>query len=110
MGAFDAEVIVVGGGPAGSATASFLARAGVDVMLLDRAHFPREKACAEYLSPQASRLLAELGALELIEQAGPAHLKGMRIHAPNGRSFLGEFDAPHGFRGFSDYGLALRRA
>jgi flavin-dependent dehydrogenase len=110
MGAFDAEVIVVGGGPAGSATASFLARAGVDVMLLDRAHFPREKACAEYLSPQASRLLSELGALELIEQAGPAHLKGMRIHAPNGRSFLGEFDASHGFRGFSDYGLALRRA
>jgi geranylgeranyl reductase family protein len=110
MGAFDAEVIVVGGGPAGSATASFLARAGVDVMLLDKAHFPRDKACAEYLSPQASRLLAEIGALEAIEHAGPARLKGMRIHAPDGRSFLGEFDAPHGFRGFSDHGLALRRS
>lgn len=109
MGAFDAEVIIVGGGPAGSATASFLARAGVDVMVLDRAHFPRDKACAEYLSPQASRLLAELGALDAVEQAGPARLKGMRIHAPNGCSFLGEFDAPHGFRGFSPHGLALRR-
>jgi geranylgeranyl reductase family protein len=110
MGAFDAEVIVVGGGPAGSATASFLARAGVDVLVLDRAHFPRDKACAEYLSPQASRLLAELGALDAVEQAGPARLRGMRIHAPNGRSFLGEFEAAHGFRGFSPHGLALRRA
>lgn len=110
MGAFDAEVIVVGGGPAGSATASFLARAGVDVMVLDKAHFPRDKPCAEYLSPQASRLLDELGALEAVERAGPAHLAGMRIHGPDGGSFLGEFAAAHGFRGFRDHGLALRRS
>ena len=54
---------VVGGGPAGCSTAWSLARLGVDVLLLDRARFPREKTCAEYLSPQASRLLAQMGAL-----------------------------------------------
>ena len=59
----DAAVIVVGAGPAGAATAWALARAGVDVLLLDRARFPRDKPCAEYLSPQASRILADMGVL-----------------------------------------------
>jgi len=49
----DVDVLVVGGGPAGSSVATFLARKGVDVRVVDRAHFPRPKPCAEYLSPQA---------------------------------------------------------
>ena len=105
----DAEVIVVGGGPAGSAAAFFLARAGVDVLLLDRARFPRDKPCAEYLSPQASRLLGEMSLLEAVERSGAAQLAGMRVHAPNGLVIHGEFAAAHGFRGFRDRGLALRR-
>ncbi|MCC6928038.1 MAG: FAD-dependent monooxygenase [Gemmatimonadaceae bacterium] len=105
----DAEVLVVGGGPAGSATACFLARAGVDVCILDRARFPRDKPCAEYLSPQASRILDEMGALETIERAGAAQLHGMRVRAPNGAVIHGEFVASHGFRGFRDRGLALPR-
>jgi flavin-dependent dehydrogenase len=104
-----ADVLVVGGGPAGAATAFFLARAGVDVALLDRAHFPRAKPCAEYLSPQASRLLAEMGALSAVEAAGAAQLAGMQIRAPSGDVIRGEFAASHGFRGFRDRGLALRR-
>lgn len=59
----DAEVLVVGGGPAGASVACALARAGVDVHVVDRARFPRPKPCAEYLSPEASRLLADMGAL-----------------------------------------------
>src|SRR3989337_328757 len=58
-----------GGGPAGAATAWALARAGVDVLVCERARFPRAKPCAEYLSPQASRLLAEMGALDAVERA-----------------------------------------
>jgi 2-polyprenyl-6-methoxyphenol hydroxylase-like FAD-dependent oxidoreductase len=69
-----ADVVVVGGGPAGAATAWALARNGVDVLVLDRAHFPRPKPCAEYLSPQASRILSEMGALDAVEQAGAAQL------------------------------------
>ena len=102
-------VIVVGGGPAGSSTAFFLARAGVEVTLLDRATFPRDKVCSEYLSPQASRILASMDALGDIEATGPARLSGMRVHAPNGATIHGEFVAQHGFKGYSDKGLAVRR-
>ena len=102
-------VIVVGGGPSGSSTAFFLARAGIDVTVLDRATFPRDKTCSEYLSPQASRILAGMGALGEVEQSGAAQLAGMRVHAPNGATIHGEFAAEHGFRGYRDRGLAIRR-
>ena len=106
---FDAEVIIVGGGPAGSTAAFFLARAGCDVLLVDRARFPRDKPCSEYLSPQASRLLHEMGVLESLERGPSARLTGMRVHAPDGTSFLGSFRAATGYRAFRDYGLAIRR-
>jgi len=106
---FDAEVLVVGGGPAGSSVATFLARTGVDVRVVDRAHFPRPKPCAEYLSPQASRLLEAMGALERVEQSGAAQLTGISVRAPNGRVIKGDFVATHGFRGFRDRGLSVRR-
>jgi geranylgeranyl reductase family protein len=103
------DVIVVGGGPAGASSAFALARAGARVLLLDRARFPRAKACAEYLSPQASRLLHDMGALDAIEAAGAAHLAGMVVRAPNGALIRGDFAASHGFPAFRDRGLALRR-
>ena len=105
----DAEVIVVGGGPAGASTAHSLARAGIDVLVVDRAKFPRDKTCAEYLSPQASRILADMNVLDEIERTSPAHLAGMRVRAPNGEHADGEFASNHGFRPFRDYGLAVRR-
>jgi menaquinone-9 beta-reductase len=105
----DAEVLVVGGGPAGSSVATFLARAGVDIRVVDRAYFPRPKPCAEYLSPQASRLLEAMGALERVEQSGAAQLTGIDVRAPNGRVIKGDFVATHGFRGFRDRGLSVRR-
>jgi menaquinone-9 beta-reductase len=105
----DAEVIVVGGGPAGAATAWGLARAGIDVVVVDRARFPRDKPCAEYLSPQASRILSDMGVLATVEAAGAARLTGMTIRAPSGVSFRGDFAAGHGFRGFRSEGLSLRR-
>ena len=104
-----AEVIVVGGGPAGAATASALARGGVDVLVLDRARFPRAKACSEYLSPEAARVLASMAALDEIERSGAARLTGMRVRAPNGTWMRGRFAAAHGFLGYRDWGLALPR-
>ena len=71
----DAEVIIVGGGPAGASTAHALARDGVDVLVLDRAKFPRDKTCAEYLSPQASRILSDMNVLDEIERSSPAHVE-----------------------------------
>ncbi len=105
----DAEVIVVGGGPAGASTAYGLARAGVDVLVVDRAKFPRDKICAEYLSPQASRILSDMGVLDEIEKTRPGQLAGMAVRAPNGFVANGAFAANHGFHGFRDSGIAIRR-
>src|SRR6185312_5524296 len=104
-----AQVLVVGGGPAGSSTACHLARRGIEVAVVDRARFPRDKPCAEYLSPEASRLLDAMGVLGECERAGAAQLAGMVVRAPNGALLRGDFAAAHGFRGFRDRGLALRR-
>ena len=77
------RVIVVGGGPAGASTAFQLARLGVPVTVLERARFPRMKPCAECLSPQASRVLDDMGVLARLESSG-AGLRGMTVRAPNG--------------------------
>src|SRR5512133_1729478 len=105
----DAGVLVVGGGPAGASVAFALASAGVDVHVIDRARFPRPKPCAEYLSPEASRILADMGALEPVEQSGAAALAGIHVRAPNGAVIKGDFIAGHGFRGYRDRGLSVRR-
>ena len=105
----DADVIIVGGGPAGASTAFALARAGANVLVVDRERFPRDKACAEYLSPQASRVLHDMGVLGEIEARAPSHLAGMIVRAPSGRQLRGDFVAAHGYRGFRDRGLAIRR-
>ena len=57
----DTEVLVVGGGPAGTAAAITLARAGRDVVLVDKAAFPRDKCCGDGLTTSALRILEELG-------------------------------------------------
>ncbi|MFF3222159.1 geranylgeranyl reductase family protein [Nocardia suismassiliense] len=56
-----AEVLVVGAGPAGSASAAWAARAGRDVVLLDSAVFPRDKTCGDGLTPRATAELEHLG-------------------------------------------------
>ena len=73
----EADVIVVGAG-AGSATASYLARAGVDVLLLEKASFPREKVCGDGLTPRAVKALIGMG-VPVGEQDGWVRNKGLRI-------------------------------
>src|SRR5437016_5146782 len=106
------DAVVVGAGPAGSATALRLARAGAAVLLLDRARFPRHKPCSEYLSPETVRLLGELDARALAEVVAraPARLYGMRVVAPNGTEALGRFASDHRWPAPLPYGLALPRA
>lgn len=102
------DVLIVGGGPAGASTAFQLARRGVRVRVLERARFPRAKPCAECLSPQASRVLDDMGVLRELETQG-AWLRGMIVHAPDGTIARGDYTASHGFRAFRDGGLAIKR-
>ena len=108
----DWDVIVVGAGPAGSATALLAARAGARVLLLDRARFPRDKPCSEYLSPAATPLLARLdpSLVPDIERAAPGRLYGMRVVGPDGTEAIGRFSAEHPFRSPAPYGFALPRS
>src|SRR5580692_1550621 len=55
------DVLVVGAGPGGSIAALVLARAGAQVALLDKAHFPRDKACGDFIGPRGLQVLADLG-------------------------------------------------
>ena len=60
----DCDVLVVGAGPAGSACAQMLARAGRRVLLVDQHGFPRDKVCGDGLIPDAHAALARLGVAE----------------------------------------------
>ena len=104
------DLLVVGGGPAGASTAAWCARAGLDVLLVERERFPREKACSEYLSPEATRDLDALGVLDEIEASGAAKLTGMRIVADDGSAVLGHFPVTAERRPYRPYGLALPRS
>src|SRR5581483_3748225 len=104
-----AEVIVVGAGPAGAATAILLAQAGHEVLLLDRARFPRDKVCGEYLSPEGSRILDRLGVLKAVEAAGARPLRGMRITAPDGTHLVADYPRDGRWRGYRDHALAVPR-
>jgi len=75
----DAEVLVVGAGPAGSAAAAALAALGRSVILVDAAAHPRPKACAEYASPRIAEELRRLGVPDEAWQPDALPLRGMRV-------------------------------
>ena len=74
----DADVIVVGAGPAGATTAYHLAQAGLDVLLLEKTSFPREKVCGDGLTPRAVKSLVAMG-IDISPEAGWIRNQGLRI-------------------------------
>ncbi|GAB3624629.1 geranylgeranyl reductase family protein [Mariniluteicoccus endophyticus] len=101
-----ADVIVVGAGPAGSATATHLARRGLQVALLEKAEFPREKVCGDGLTPRATRQLIRLG-IDTSEENGWLHNRGLRVYAGREKPFV--FDWPD-LDDFPNFGLVRPRA
>lgn len=82
------EVVIIGAGVAGTLAALHLARAGVDVLLVDRARFPRYKVCGCCLSLRAWRLLAEAGLGEAVARAGALPLRDFQIHSKTNRALI----------------------
>lgn len=101
-GRLSVDVVVVGGGPAGSAVATLLRREGHTVLLCDAARFPRHKICGEYVPPAALSFLDGLGVLDEILALRPRRHVGMAVISPDGTEALGRYGGP-------DRGLALRR-
>ncbi len=102
---YDADVIVVGAGPAGSSAAYWLAGAGLDVALVERSSFPREKVCGDGLTPRGTRALIDMG-IDVSEDAGWLHNRGLRVIGGGLRLHL---DWPE-LTTFPSYGLVRPRA
>ena len=102
---YDADAIVVGAGPAGSSAAYWLASAGLDVMLLEKATFPREKVCGDGLTPRGTRALLDMG-IDVSQDAGWLSNRGLRVIGGGLRLHL---DWPT-LTSFPPYGLVRPRA
>jgi geranylgeranyl reductase family protein len=102
-GVVEADVVIVGAGPAGSTTAAYLADMGLEVVLLEKAGFPREKVCGDGLTPRAVKQLLKLG----IDTTGWVRNKGLRVYG--GRTEPFELDWPQ-LGEFPPYGLVKKRS
>jgi geranylgeranyl reductase family protein len=101
----NADVLVVGGGPAGSTLGWKLAECGISVIVLERANFPREKVCGDYVEPRGLRVLDAMGSLSRLEQHGPLPVTHTATYVDSTCAFRGtvpfygftEGLAPHGY-------------
>jgi geranylgeranyl reductase family protein len=100
----DADVIVVGAGPSGSTAAYYLAQAGLNVLLIEKSRFPREKVCGDGLTPRAVKSLIALG-VDVSEEAGWLRNKGLRVIGGGMRL---EIDWPE-LSSYPGYGLVRTR-
>ena len=88
------DVIIIGAGPGGSSAAYFLANKGINVLLLDRSTFPRDKTCGDGLTPRCVAMLDEIGVLSEVEKVSH-RINSARIFSPNGKSVETRLK-PHG--------------
>lgn len=101
----EADVVVVGAGPAGSATAHYLATAGLKVLVLEKAAFPRDKVCGDGLTPRAVRELVAMG-VPIRPEDGWIRNKGLRVYGGGHRLHIPWPQTTS----YPDYGLARPRA
>jgi menaquinone-9 beta-reductase len=80
------DIVVVGGGPAGSCCAIRLADVGLKVLLAEQKEFPRPKLCGEFISPECRKHFSELGVLEQMSVSGAVDIKRTVFYARSGRS------------------------
>ncbi len=98
-----ADVIVVGAGPAGSTAATYLARSGVDVLLLEKSTFPRDKVCGDGLTPRGVKQVLALG----VDVSGDDWIRNRGLRVVGGGTTL-ELPWPT-LADFPDFGLVRPR-
>ncbi len=81
-----ADLLVLGGGPAGAAMAALAARRGVRTLIVERDRFPRDKVCGEFVSPEGCAVLARLGVLESVLSKGAMPIDSCLLADGRGRS------------------------
>lgn len=100
------DAVIVGAGPAGSSLAIRLARAGLQIAIIEKSTFPRPKLCGEFISPECAPLLADLGVLDILRVKGAAHLNRTVFYSRSGRSV----DIPSEWFGGSGVALGFSRS
>jgi flavin-dependent dehydrogenase len=100
------DAVVIGGGPAGSATALMLARAGWSVGIVEKSRFPRPKVCGEFISATTAPLLAELGVLDDVCRLAGPEVRRVGIFA---RETISTAPMPNVSGPFGQWGRALGR-
>lgn len=88
------SVLVVGAGPAGAAAAIVLARAGIDVCVVDRATFPRDKTCGDALSNETVAVLGALGVGDQLAASPHALVRRAAAVFPDGSEVARDYDPP----------------
>ncbi len=78
------DVIIVGGGPAGSIAAMYLKKAGKQVLIVDKARFPRDKICGDAQGRKLAAIMKELGIYDGYVKLGGQPIFGLRLSSPNG--------------------------
>ncbi|MBE0448084.1 MAG: NAD(P)/FAD-dependent oxidoreductase [Actinobacteria bacterium] len=82
-----ADVVIVGAGPSGSSIAYFLAELGVDVILIDKSNFPREKICGDGLGPRSIKMLNKIGLSDWLSSSGYYRCDRIRLFSNSGAYF-----------------------
>src|SRR2546430_17514166 len=82
----DYDVIIAGGGPAGSSAAINLATGGARVLLVEQKKFPRAKLCGEFISPECTPHFERLGVADQMFAASPARLTETVFYSRTGKS------------------------
>ena len=98
------DVLVVGAGPGGATAAYHLAAAGLEVLLVDRARFPRDKVCGDGLTPRAVWAIVAMGIAPTAP--GFARIDGVRLHGEDGRTAAVSWGA---LRSHPPFGLVRKR-